>query len=423
MNKHILLTITLFLLMGVLISVGLLSRGLSYLEEYRYEKKSEFLEQAAPRIKHIFSTYSEDDWQEKIAQDGLFYDLVFTIREIERLHFIPMTKLGLQDTPIGETYFDPHNELLYFKLNEMQAIMLHPRWNTITETVAKNYSFMLLIGLAPSFLFVLGMLWVQNRQKKQLIRSVLDNEVDPSQFETLAEFGRYIKKQLAEQRSKIQATSEFQRDLMHGIVHEIKSPLSRIQFALDELESSSHSKQLSRIDKHTDDLDKMARELLTYARFEFSEKAINKEQVNYSELIQSCVHRVAEHYSHIRFKPQVAEVYLHCNYELMERTLVNILRNAGRFAATECCISISDIGSSINIFIEDDGAGVPPGKRQQIFEPFTRNDNRRSDDSAGVGLGLAICKSIIKRHQGSISVDESTLGGAKFSIILPKPLS
>jgi len=104
--------------------------------------------------------------------------------------------------------------------------------------------------------------------------------------------------------------------------------------------------------------------------------------------------------------------------------IVNLLRNAGRFATSICRVSLYFTENEVTLIIEDDGVGIPPGKTERIFEPFTRLDPSRSRDSGGCGLGLAIVDSIIKKHNGVIEVVNGKLSGACFQITLPltKPL-
>jgi signal transduction histidine kinase len=71
--------------------------------------------------------------------------------------------------------------------------------------------------------------------------------------------------------------------------------------------------------------------------------------------------------------------------------------------------------------VEDDGEGIPAEDRLRVFERFVRLDEGRARDAGGSGLGLAIVGEIVQAHGGTIAVDESSLGGARFVIHLPAP--
>jgi two-component system, OmpR family, sensor kinase ParS len=68
------------------------------------------------------------------------------------------------------------------------------------------------------------------------------------------------------------------------------------------------------------------------------------------------------------------------------------------------------------ISVDDDGPGVPPAERERLFEPFTRVEGSRGRDSGGMGLGLAIVRSVAEWHGGEASISDSPLGGARVSL-------
>jgi two-component system OmpR family sensor kinase len=73
----------------------------------------------------------------------------------------------------------------------------------------------------------------------------------------------------------------------------------------------------------------------------------------------------------------------------------------------------------VEIVVEDDGPGIPEAERERIFEPFYRLDRSRDRATGGFGLGLSIAHKAVLLHGGTLSVDASALGGARFAIILP----
>lgn len=105
----------------------------------------------------------------------------------------------------------------------------------------------------------------------------------------------------------------------------------------------------------------------------------------------------------------------------MSRAISNLLSNAVAHTGDGGTIAVSAEQSpaGIRIAVEDDGPGVPPELRRAVFERFKRLDDSRSSDLGGSGLGLAIVKAIAEAHGGSVGCDESTLGGARFTIDLP----
>jgi signal transduction histidine kinase len=107
---------------------------------------------------------------------------------------------------------------------------------------------------------------------------------------------------------------------------------------------------------------------------------------------------------------------LTCDSKYLSRALVNILRNAVRYARSKVAVTVERAGSRTVISVDDDGPGVPPHERHRLFEPFARMEGSRGRDSGGVGLGLAIVKSVAEWHGGEARISDSPLGGARVSI-------
>ena len=107
---------------------------------------------------------------------------------------------------------------------------------------------------------------------------------------------------------------------------------------------------------------------------------------------------------------------LSCDSKYLTRALVNVLRNATRYASTRVALTVERAGEKTVINVDDDGPGIPPADRERLFEPFTRLKDSRDRESGGVGLGLAIVKSVAQWHGGEARISDSPLGGARVSI-------
>jgi two-component system, OmpR family, sensor kinase ParS len=107
---------------------------------------------------------------------------------------------------------------------------------------------------------------------------------------------------------------------------------------------------------------------------------------------------------------------LTCDTKYLARALVNVVRNAVRYAHSRVALTIERVGAQTVINVDDDGPGVPPTERERLFEPFTRLDASRDRGSGGIGLGLAIVRSVAEWHGGSARITDSPLGGARVSI-------
>ena len=103
----------------------------------------------------------------------------------------------------------------------------------------------------------------------------------------------------------------------------------------------------------------------------------------------------------------------------LQRILRNLGDNAARHATSTVAFTLTDTDGTVELVVDDDGAGIAPVDRDRIFERFVRMDEARSRDDGGSGLGLAIVAELAATHQASIEVTDSPLGGARFQLRFP----
>ena len=104
---------------------------------------------------------------------------------------------------------------------------------------------------------------------------------------------------------------------------------------------------------------------------------------------------------------------------LLAQLVRNLADNAARHSRGRVALGVAETRGRVVLTVEDDGTGVPAAERERIFERFVRLDEARSRDAGGSGLGLAIARSIAAAAHGSVTVDESRWGGARFVVTLP----
>ncbi|MDQ7878993.1 HAMP domain-containing sensor histidine kinase [Microbacterium sp. QXD-8] len=104
---------------------------------------------------------------------------------------------------------------------------------------------------------------------------------------------------------------------------------------------------------------------------------------------------------------------------LVGRLVRNLADNAARHARSAVAIGVLESDGQVLLTVDDDGPGVPAAERERIFERFVRLDEGRARDAGGSGLGLAIARAIAEAEGGSVGVEDSPLGGARFTVVLP----
>lgn len=127
-----------------------------------------------------------------------------------------------------------------------------------------------------------------------------------------------------------------------------------------------------------------------------------------------------------RFRRQSHAVDLHLEGDItlplkrraMERCLSNLIANACRYAG-HVAVRAGLRGGAAVILIDDDGPGIPPDKREQVFKAFYRLESSRNPRTGGTGLGLTIARDIARGHGGEITLEDSPLGGLRVRVELP----
>jgi two-component system sensor histidine kinase RstB len=399
------------------------------LELYVYEQYNDYLLEIKKETHQVFSHAKSDQWQDKANFLANKFDSECNIISREDKTLDDYVKSHLSQSQAVSGFVDMDNAIIYYPLNDQFTVAFGPIvFNTWLSFMSEWFSWFTAIFLNVALVFFY-LTFLEKKQRElgeaidKLPLNFDDKKLNP--YLHIKELGSHIITLQKDNESRLL----LQRDLLHGVAHEFRSPMARIQFALDMLEESSEIEQGKlRQSIHTslDDLDKLVKELLYYARLKDSESAIKFSVINPVELCISAISQVSPFYNKISFEFNELTVELQDIYadeNLLKRMLVNLLRNAGRFATSLCCVRIIFNENEIVFTVEDDGVGIPPGKTERIFEPFTRLDPSRSRDSGGCGLGLAIVDSIAKKHRGKVEVFDGELTGACFKVTLPLSLA
>lgn len=104
---------------------------------------------------------------------------------------------------------------------------------------------------------------------------------------------------------------------------------------------------------------------------------------------------------------------------LLKRALSNLLANAVRYGRNHIRVGMEQQPTTVQIWVEDDGPGIPVEDRERVFERLVRLDQTRSRDTGGVGLGLALARRIARAHGGELVAEQGDLGGARLRMTLP----
>ena len=198
-------------------------------------------------------------------------------------------------------------------------------------------------------------------------------------------------------------------EMLSGISHDLRTPLTRIKLQLAMIKDKDLSKKLSM------DVDEMEKMLNEYLQFASTGAKYKTESFDMCELVK----KIVDKYENPNIKRNFnTEIFLNGRKNLIQRCINNLIDNSLKYGK-KILISLEKNNSNIILLIDDDGPGIPKSEYQNIVKPFYKIDKSRSETKSSVGLGLAISSDIIKSHGGDIRFDKSKLGGLRVIISLP----
>jgi signal transduction histidine kinase len=229
--------------------------------------------------------------------------------------------------------------------------------------------------------------------------------------------------------ARIEALVGSHKSLLANASHELRSPLTRIRMGLELMDGASSGAAIdglkNEISRNINELDLLIAEILLASRLDSTQADIGVfEPV---DLIGMAAEECSQTGAELDVQAGVAALSVPGVPKLLRRLMRNLLENANRYAKpdgklpVELSLSLSAAGpqQTATIRVTDHGPGVPTELRERIFEPFFRAPGA-SERDGGVGLGLALVKSIAQRHGGTVRCEAGADGkGASFVVVLP----
>lgn len=219
--------------------------------------------------------------------------------------------------------------------------------------------------------------------------------------------------------SKISRLMEEQKELTNSVSHEIRIPLARLKFCFAMLDQHGVS-QLPEMRQDVEEIENLVDEMLAYGRLESQVQSLSIVDVDISQLLSNQVEKLARTSDKKLDLVIVDQLKWRCDGHFIERACQNFIANALHHADSRVTVSAYVKHHWLHIEVEDDGGGIAESDFERVFKAFTRLDNCRNNVHCGFGLGLAMVTRIVDRHRGQCVVARLPLGGAKFSMLLPK---
>lgn len=214
-------------------------------------------------------------------------------------------------------------------------------------------------------------------------------------------------------RERIQRQIAQRTEMLAGVSHDLRTPLTRMRLALDMLEPSP---EVDELNADVDEMEVMIEAYLAFARGE-GEEAVTP--VDLDRLLREAAAAVRRQGAQIDYAEQPG-VSLPLRPNAMRRCFVNLLINAYRHADA-VWITVVVAPHHVDVLFDDDGPGVPAHLREDVFRPFLRLDPARgSEGGGGSGLGLTIARDAARSHGGDVVLDDSPRGGLRARVRLPR---
>ena len=215
---------------------------------------------------------------------------------------------------------------------------------------------------------------------------------------------------------RVESLVKSHKSLLANASHELRSPLARIRMGLELMDPEPSERTRDEITRNIAELDQLVDEILLASRLDSKETDLGT--VESVDLTGLAAEESARAGAELEVAQSQETVVVPGVAKLLRRAVRNLLENARRYSDGPVQVFVKREDGRAEVRVCDHGPGVPEAERERIFEPFYRLRGA-SEREGGVGLGLALVRSITQRHHGEVHCEETPGGGACFVLTLP----
>ena len=234
--------------------------------------------------------------------------------------------------------------------------------------------------------------------------------------------------------TRLKQLERTREEFVGNVSHELRTPLSLIKGYVETLLDGARNdpavaeRFLKIIERNTQRLDLLIQDLLTISALESGRMKLDLQPVELQTLVEKVfndLHTKAEN-KEVTLLNELPEFIARADANRLDQVFANLIDNAIKYGRTGGSVRVSgkrlDAGN-LEVFVQDDGPGIPPEAINRVFERFYRVDKARSRDQGGTGLGLSIVKHIVQAHGGEVWAESKPGKGATFFFTLPEAKS
>ncbi|ESQ80592.1 ATP-binding protein [Asticcacaulis sp. YBE204] len=218
-------------------------------------------------------------------------------------------------------------------------------------------------------------------------------------------------------KTRIQRHIEQRTTLLASVSHDLRTPLTRLKLELAMATQDTATERMKQ------DVSEMAYMIDEYLAFASGEMVESPQTVSVNALLETVVDGARRAGHTPDFVPLGEDIETAFRVSAISRALSNLVMNGFHYATTvrlSAEIEHKAGGKrSLHIYVDDDGPGIAPEKREDALKPFSRLDDSRNQNKKGVGLGLAIARDTVRSHGGELELDQSPMGGLRANIGIP----
>jgi signal transduction histidine kinase len=222
--------------------------------------------------------------------------------------------------------------------------------------------------------------------------------------------------------------SHQQQNFMMAVTHELKTPIAVIRLNLEtlqkhkqDIDESKQQRFLANTLQESERLNVLTNNILIASQLESGNYAVSKQEINLSALVHDAIRNFKNRFSNRIIELHTEEnIFVIGENLLLQMLINNLLDNAIKYSPEESVITatLKKENSKAVLKIADEGEGVAEDEKKKIFQKFYRIGNETTRKAKGTGLGLYLCKRIVRDHKGTITVQNNIPKGSIFIVIL-----
>ena len=383
--------------------------------------------------KELESTPSHQ-WQQTATDLSSRFDYDIDIVQLKELNLENEKLVQLQKNEPTWQYDNEYNLIFYQLLSDKRSVM---RISSVNVNMLTAEVFIVIILAFVLAISIAMFLWVSPlwRDINQLTKTAalfgegyLNERSEMAKNSVLARLSTSFN-HMAERIEKLIVEH---RKLTNAIAHDLRTPLYRLRFAFEMLCENDISQQEKikyqhSIDTSIEDLDHLINQTLVLSRYSRATDITLFSECYLAQAITKEVSHFREQYDgfdielNVALELQQRKVFV--DERALKRALTNLLSNALRYAKSQVKVSLMlcvyEGEEFCTLSVEDDGKGISDEDKHRILQPFTQLDSKEREANSGHGLGLAIVSQIASWHNGTVTVEDAQLAGAKFVLQWP----